>query len=183
MKYIKTLSLLITLFSSSIAFAGGGGSMEHGPLTAAPTLSGTMLIILSLLLAAVAIRIMKQNTSGSVMLLGVIGVAALMSAGGGIKLISDVDAGNFNLSNPNGGTINFGLGFHAFENTSGVPQQILGIELRNCSFGDNIDASTSALSTSTDEAEAIPFCQVSSILEESDICVLSCGGRVGLGAE
>ena len=62
--------------------------------TAVPSLSGTMLIILSLLLFIVAFRISKLNNSQpSKFFISLIGVIALSFSIGGVKIINDVNAG------------------------------------------------------------------------------------------
>ena len=60
---------------------------------AVPTLSGMMLFILSLLLFFVAFKVSKQKSANTgKFFITLIGVGALVSGMGGVKLISDVSA-------------------------------------------------------------------------------------------
>ena len=92
------ITLISTILSSS-AFATGGQitfTIQGAPInpTAVPTLSGTMLVILSLLLFAVAFRIAKQkNTRAGKFFIALLGVTAIASGSGGVKLVSDTYAG------------------------------------------------------------------------------------------
>lgn len=62
--------------------------------TAVPTLSGMMLLVLSLLLFVVAFKVSKQKSANTgKYFIALIGVTALVSSIGGTKLITDVQAG------------------------------------------------------------------------------------------
>ncbi|GAA0409042.1 hypothetical protein GCM10009133_16980 [Cocleimonas flava] len=94
-----TLSLLLIAVPSSV-FAGDASlpvinfALPAGA-TAVPSLSGTMLVILSLLLFVVALKISKQkNANTGKFFVTLIGVTAIVSGSGGIKMISEVNAGN-----------------------------------------------------------------------------------------
>lgn len=61
--------------------------------TGIPTLSGTMLVVLSLLLFAVATRVAKQKNNGiNKMFITLIGVGSLTLVTGGFKIVSTADA-------------------------------------------------------------------------------------------
>lgn len=97
MKVIKNISkivafVLLPLFVNSFTFATGATVVIAGPMAPIPTLSGTMLVILSLLLFVVALRVAKQK-NGSNFFISLIGVFALVSGGSGIKLVTDAHAG------------------------------------------------------------------------------------------
>lgn len=95
---LSIITLLSTILTSS-AFATGGQitfTIQGAPIdpTAVPTLSGTMLVILSLLLFTVAFRIAKQkNASAGKFFIALLGVSAIASGSSGIKMISEVNAG------------------------------------------------------------------------------------------
>ncbi|MEB8432810.1 midcut-by-XrtH protein [Cocleimonas sp. KMM 6892] len=131
-----SFSLLLCLTSISTAMAGSNGSLIYGPLnpTAVPTLSGTMLIILSLLLFVVALKVAKQKGSNAgKFFITLIGASALVTGIGGVKLVSEVDAGlvfNPPLVEPAGTTVTIFEGrFNQFVNSTGVAQQIKEINL------------------------------------------------------
>ncbi len=147
MRIFNQISItFISIFLSASAFAGNPNILIHAPYQmnhiAVPTLSGTMLILLSLLLVAVAFRIGKnKNNSGTpMMLVGGLVLGAVLSVTGGVKLISEVnaDSGGFApipLSNPSGAEVGMFSGqLNIFENTSGVPQQIVNIILNGTGF-------------------------------------------------
>ena len=84
---------LLSIFATSSALAGANGTMTYSITSGIPTLSGSMLIVLSLLLFVVALKVAKQKTSaGNKMFITFLGVTALSIGGGGIKLVSDADA-------------------------------------------------------------------------------------------
>ena len=100
MKYLnKITSKLITtiflIFSTTSVFAAGGTvTFTQGSPTGIPTLSGYMLILLSVLLFVVAVRTAKQKKSNiNKLFITLIGTGVLVTAGSGVKLVSDVHAG------------------------------------------------------------------------------------------
>ena len=166
MKTIYISSLLLGLLVSTPSQAMPG-SLTYHPLSAAtgvPTLSGIMLILLGLSLVIVAVRMLKQNTSGSAMLFGIIGVTALMSSGSGVKLLADAyatSALHVELHLAGGGTVHIDDGSVAFfENTSGVTQKISNIILpENCPNRNGSDPDA---------------CIVGLTLDLNDICFIDC---------
>lgn len=87
---------ILSILAIPSAFATGATVRIVG--NAVPTLSSTMLIVLSLLLFAVAFRISKQkNNAANKLFMTLIGVSALVAGGSGIKLISNVQAGDTNV--------------------------------------------------------------------------------------
>lgn len=95
-KLIKSgvISLFLCLLSSSV-FAGRPAGAITFSLTASstsiPTLSGSMLIVLSLLLFVVAFRVAKQKNANK-FFMSFVGVTALSLGLGGIKFVSDAEA-------------------------------------------------------------------------------------------
>ncbi|GAA0420804.1 hypothetical protein GCM10009133_31540 [Cocleimonas flava] len=119
-------SIALSFILTSNVFAGAPnpiGTMTYSipGATAVPTLSGTMLIALSLLLFAVAFRVAKQKGSGK-MFITLIGVSALSIGGSGIKLVSDAKAlmgASLPLNTgPTTGEVDLYSGYNIFENTN-----------------------------------------------------------------
>jgi len=102
MKFLQTLfsklsvTSLLSIFATSSAFAGATGTMTYSiASTSIPTLSGSMLIVLSLLLFVVAFKVSRQKKSTmNKLFVTMLGVTALSigSSSGGIKLVSDAGA-------------------------------------------------------------------------------------------
>ena len=99
MKFIQKVSVKITAFTALFllplsAIAGLSMTISSSSLTEVPTLTGTMLIVLSLLLFAVAVRVAKQKNSGvNEMFVTLLGVGSLsLVTGGGMQIVSKADA-------------------------------------------------------------------------------------------
>lgn len=131
--------LCAALGSLSFAFAASAGTppatIAYGPgSTAVPTMSGTMLIALAVLLALVAIRLLKDRRHfGSNAVIAIAAITALGSGAGGIKLISDADAisTTLDMSSVDGGVITIPApGFWLVSNSTDVPQTINAIQYR-----------------------------------------------------
>lgn len=149
----KKLYGILALASLSLGFSlpalagnGGFGNILYGPgpvVVAAntsaqgiPLLGGFGLVILSVLLALVSVRVIKdRHRGGGTWLLVASLTAALSSAGGGIKLISDAHAGvisggPISLTQDAGGNVTIpGPGFWTVFNNSSVTQRILNITI------------------------------------------------------
>lgn len=133
---LLSLSLLfiLTIFPFSSAMAGNVGTLVYAPAAAPaaiPSLSGTMLIVLCLLLVAVSFRIAKQKNSGTNhFVIALLGAGALISAGGGMKLISDAHALTTHTMVAGGGSLPvFNNDLNTYSNRSGVDQVINSINL------------------------------------------------------
>lgn len=89
-----SIGIALILSSSSVFAAGGTVTFSAINPTSVPTLSGWMLIVLSLLLFAVAVKItgQKGDNVGKFFLI-LMSVGVLSTGTGGIKLLSDVQAG------------------------------------------------------------------------------------------
>ncbi|MGK0271209.1 MAG: hypothetical protein ACI88H_001866 [Cocleimonas sp.] len=87
-----TFITFLLFVSANSAFAAGGSVTFTRP-TSVPTLSGTMLILLSLLLFVVALRTTKQKNMNK-LFITLLGTGVLVTAGSGVKLVSNANAGN-----------------------------------------------------------------------------------------
>jgi len=137
----STLASLLYILSST-AWAGSG-SLVYGPVPPIPTLSGTMLILLSLLLATIGYRVLQQkgNDASRMMVLSLIVVGALASGIGGVKLINNAYANGFptiSLNQPGGGTatVCIDCGPYHYQNDTGAPLEIKSrIHPEPCGWG------------------------------------------------
>ncbi len=195
-----TLIASVSLFSKT-AFAGApivAGTMTFSipntaiNPTAVPSLSGTMLIVLSLLLFVVAFRIANQkNAKAGKFFLMVLGVGALSSGISGMKLVSDVNAGgqetitlNTNSSattgsvdlldttGPNGASSFF---INYFDNPYSVPATITAINTP----GNFLCSNTQMMGSARPIEPMAPTCQVGNIIQPagngaSSQCQISC---------
>ncbi len=131
-KVVVKLSAVSALFLLPFSAFAGSGTIVFGPVdpSAIPTLSSTMLIVLSVLLVLVAFRVSKQKGSGK-LLVTLLGASVLMASTGGIKLVSDLEAGGATpIQNPEGQTFDlFSGNRHSFRNTSDVLMKVLEINL------------------------------------------------------
>ena len=87
-KGIFFISMLLT--SSNLWATNVNGQVGA---TSVPSLSGSMLVVLSLLLFAVAFRLTRQNKTVNKFMISLLGVGIIVTAGSGIKLISEAKAG------------------------------------------------------------------------------------------
>ena len=124
------LAIPFILFSPFVTAA----TLTYGPLTTTgiPTLSGTMLLLLSLLLAFVGYRMLtlKTNDATKMMVVATIGIGAITSGLGGVKLINDAYASALEvvLTDPNGGTVDLtGFNFNNILNATGVEVEIINV--------------------------------------------------------
>ncbi|GAA0408295.1 hypothetical protein GCM10009133_16090 [Cocleimonas flava] len=124
----------LLLLTSPQVFAGTTGTVSYAPFAAAniPTLSGMMLIILSLLLMLVAFRSAKNKNSGvNKLFISLLGVSILALGSGSVQLANTLVAAPApELSNPNGGDADiFENRLNTYVNTSGLTQQITGVDV------------------------------------------------------
>jgi hypothetical protein len=127
---VSTLTLMLV---ASDAFAGTSiGTLTYSPYAQAiPALSSSMLVVLSLLFAVVAFRVLRAHSAGKPLAsLVALGVLAL-SAASGNQLIRDAQAiispPVADLTNSSGGSIPLGPGLTEIRNTSGRTQQIISV--------------------------------------------------------
>ena len=131
----RSTGLIALFFLSTPVLAGGEpviGSITFSGPTPVPTLSGIMLMMMALLLAVVGYRILKQkdNHASRMMVLSLIGVGALVSGAGGIKLINDAYASphiSHDVSAP--GTYDVHAWGNTYNNTSSVILTVTGTDL------------------------------------------------------
>ncbi|MGH8090632.1 MAG: midcut-by-XrtH protein [Rudaea sp.] len=118
---------------TSPAWAGFSGTLAYAPAatttTSTPTLGAWMLLLLALLLAVVAYRVLRSRISGRQM--GLFALAGSLIAGGAasgdlIRAAQAVIPAVY-MSSATGGTANLGVGIQQVTNTSGVPQQITAL--------------------------------------------------------
>jgi len=129
--------------------------------TPVPTLSGMMLIVLALLLAAVAYRILRQkeNNASRMMVLSLLTVGALASGLGGVTLINDAYASIpgpnptvVDLTDPNGNTVGIHSGTKSYINKTGEVTEILERSLEDfCIFRPIINQCTIGKQLAVDE--------------------------------
>jgi len=146
----KLLAVLGLGSFASLAAAGSpspGAIIIYGPVGSAaaiPTISGSLLIALAVLLMLVAFRLLKDRPhAGTKLVIAVAAIAALATGAGGIKLVADAHAVvlELNMQDDDGGTLfvqGNGSSYKVFNRTS-VTQEIKNIE-NNCLIangGDN----------------------------------------------
>jgi len=123
--------------SLAAAQPSSGAILAYGPLAnAVPTVGGTLLIVLSVLLMFVAFRLLKHRTqSGTQLFVAVLAVGALATGAGGVKLVADAyAAAATEMTNPNGGVLTLPPGVSLVSNATDVRQHILSIQyLGGCS--------------------------------------------------
>lgn len=131
---MRTAAGLAMVCAASAARAGvevpPGGSIDYAPLASSvPTLGAWTLLMLALLVAAVAYRVLRGRVNGRLLsnLFVVGGVAAAGVAGHDlVQRAEAISADPVNLSSSSGGSVSGNRWVQA-TNTSGVPQQIKAI--------------------------------------------------------
>lgn len=132
--YQITSKLAVTTFlllSTTSAFAAGGTvTFTQGSPTGIPTLSGYMLILLSVLLCVVAFRTAKQKKSNiNKLFITLIGTGVLVTAGSGVKLVSDVQAGGYTISFTNSNTASYPISPNSIEDFDNQTMQDLNFTI------------------------------------------------------
>jgi hypothetical protein len=141
----RTLPSLLALAGTGLStnvFAGSSvGSIVYGSGAAAvPTLGGSALIVLAMLLAVIAFRILRtQQHRGVNLVVALTAIAAVGSGVGGIRLVSEANAlipvGIVNMTSESGGTVPLVPGPNEVNNATSVPLRILEINLeKGCSI-------------------------------------------------
>lgn len=173
---ISTLGFIIS--TSAVAGNGPGVIVTPGSANAIPSLSGYMLIVLSLLLFVVAFRISKnQRFNGTpMMLITAIGLGSILSLTGGVKLVSDAEADGGNsgvkVIPPFQGETFFrsisSTGLNIVENNSGAVQRIVDIQY------DPLNTNCSLRNTPT--IQGTPECNVNDIISvgANGLCYVDC---------
>lgn len=124
-RFLYGLTVISTLSISSFAWAGPvpvvGVIRFSGEAQTVPTLSGVMLVALTLLLGFTAYRWLKRSdhTAGRIMVITLMGLGALASGLGGVNLISNANAipvvTEFSVSN--GGAYDIYQYLNTYKNT------------------------------------------------------------------
>lgn len=173
LKHKFKLGALSTPLLLPLSAFAGPGTITYAPASQAiPTLSTSMLILLSLLLMVVAFRMKKSNAS-SKFFIALIGSSLLLASGSGVKLISELEAsGGITLSVAGGSTnMNLTSGIlHDVRNTSGRTQEILAITVPS-SCTDNYPGGVGLPG---------PECAVGTTLQSTpnnEVCYIDC--RIG----
>lgn len=134
---LRTLTPLLLLAGTSLSanvFAGTAvGSVVYGSgASAVPTLGGSALIVLAILLAVIAFRILRtQQHKGVNLVVALTAIAAVASGAGGIRLVSDANAmvTAVNMTSESGGTVFLSIGPNEVTNVTDVPLSIQQIEV------------------------------------------------------
>ena len=91
---LSAITLLLFISTNSALAAGGTVTFTLPGPASIPTLSGTMLILLSVLLCVVAFRTAKLKKSNiNKLFITLLGTGVLVTASSGVKLVSDAHAG------------------------------------------------------------------------------------------
>ena len=166
----KTLALPLLLLLPNLSWA----QILYAPAepgAAVPTLSATMLVFLvTLIMAATRIFGVKRGSGGK--LLGMLLVCAVASGALSVKLVSDVYAdGNGGgtsigfLDSPVGGSVPIDEDeLNIFENTSGVPQEIIDVIVNSCP------------NTDSGLIDGVSRCDIGSVVStgEDGLCYTDC---------
>jgi hypothetical protein len=131
-KLIPVAGLLTSLAAATDAFAGtNGGTITYGPPTQSiPALSDLMLVVLGLLLAVMAYRVLRAHPGGGQPLASLVALAIVgLSMIPGGKLIEEAYANaGYEMTSPSGGTVFIPSGLeYPVGNSSGVVQQIKSV--------------------------------------------------------
>lgn len=132
---VRKLGGFAMMCAMSVAQAGffvpPSGAIDYGPLaTSVPTLGVWALLLVALLVAVLAYRVLRERVNGR-LLSNVVLVGSAAAAGvAGHDLMQRAEAGgeinSVNLSSVSGGSVN-GTDLTQAINTSGIPQQIKAI--------------------------------------------------------
>ena len=130
-KLIHIAPALAFMLSGADAIAGMGvGTIVYGPAPQSiPALSGSMLVVLGLLFAVLAFRVLRAH-SASKPLASIVAVGVLvLGAASGNQLIQNAQAIiGFSFSNPSGGVLNItSSGEQQVLNNSGQPQRVINV--------------------------------------------------------
>ncbi|MEQ8517168.1 MAG: midcut-by-XrtH protein [Chromatocurvus sp.] len=125
------------------ALAGGdGGTITFSPsaVAAVPTLGNALLVLLAGLLGLIALKSYRRARGVTPMIAGLLAVAALASAGGGINLVRQAHAAIVanTITQPQGQTFPLASGPNSFLNDAGTTLETSDIQLAgSCSVGTN----------------------------------------------
>ncbi len=110
--------------------AVGGVMAFAAVVTEVPTLSSSMLIIMSLLIAALAYRLLKKNDhKPTQMIISLFAIGILSFGYGGVKLVDNVNAAGMVTALPltTAFTINLETGDHEYTNDLGFEVKVISM--------------------------------------------------------
>lgn len=149
------------------------GYITFSPLAASsvsiPTLSGTLLVVLSALLGLVALYMLKKHTSNNFpMAVVLLLTGATVSGAGGFGIISQADAGQTPtyeefIDSRNGKSFDLEEGINRFVNRSGVSMIV-------ADYG-------TGMNVCRDVVDEFDTCDVGLVLNNNQSCSIECGGQ------
>lgn len=152
---LTPLSALAQINPGSITFTPASAAA-----TAVPTLGGTLLVLLALLLGVIAVRSVRhQRSSGTASVFaGALALGALASGVSGVALIQDVHAGvGVSIQDEAGETFEVPCGTGLYQNDSGVSMQVT-----------ELVAPTGCISDTNIAPE--PACRLAAVVEDGNVC-------------
>jgi hypothetical protein len=163
---IRVGACLSALFTSSATLAQTDGSITFTPDTAAtsvPTLGGTLLLLLALLLGVIALRQIRHSGNLASFATSALIAGALASAVAGGLLVQESRAGvSTTITDSQGETFPVNCFLNVYENQSGVNMTVTAFELP-----------TGCISP-TNTAE--PACALNTRLADGESCSTNFGG-------
>jgi hypothetical protein len=135
---LRIIFLLALMLAGSDAMAGtNGGTVVYSPVAQSiPTLSGAMLMVLAVLCAVVAFRVLRAHSAGkplaSIAAAGIVALAAA-TEGGLVRSSQATPVVNIVTMSPGGGTFDsfqlWGGDYidNELRNNTGRPQQIISV--------------------------------------------------------
>jgi len=176
----SALALLVSTGLSSAALAQGTGAViTYGPAGSAdvPTLGGSALIALAILLAVIAVRFMREGRASTRFMSMLVAASALAVGVGGISLVSDTFAGpvSIELTNEDGGEISVPVGLSEVFNATATQQVLKKIEPSpGCVISDAGNGGTAGLTVLNGGLNGggsfVGNCVVSTSLAPADTC-------------
>lgn len=165
--------LLLTLLPVA-ALAQQGGSLTHRPFqaTSVPTLGTLALVAMALMLAVIAVRLLRSK-QGSHMVVALVGASLVLFAAGGAQLfgLAYAVAPEATMENRNGGTIDVYCFGGMVENATGVAQQITAIDCPDLPINGGFAGTSPVDVNGTTNLGARP-CAVGLVLADSEQCQL-----------
>lgn len=173
MRFLRnSMSGVALALCSTKALAGPGGAIVFGAnASAIPTIPGTMLVVLGLILAFIAFKVFANKSSGNTaFLVTALSSGAILSMAGGAKLIENADAGTVILPPPILSTfiipntnMDINPGVNIYRNNTGTPQKVLSITLPGTC-------------PSPTAGGMEPLCTVGQTIAPLNSCSISCPG-------
>jgi hypothetical protein len=167
--------LLLTLLPVAAFAQGSFGTLDYRPFqaTSVPTLGTLGLVLTAIMLAVVAIKLLRFK-QGSHMVIALVGASLLLFAAGGGQLFGLAYAvAPAEMTNPNGGRIEVFCFGGTVKNGTGVAQQITAIDCRMAPINEGTSgASAPAVNGTLNGNGGVPTCDVGTVLANEEQCVL-----------